>query len=116
MVTIVLVSNGLISVLCLLVAWQLLQARTILQGVADTLIQVERDTHNILGEAPNVIIIGQIGVGSLRQNLRKNQGQPSSWQRLKLILWLMQQAQQVWQFRFRPGLGKPPLRRRSRRP
>lgn len=99
MVTIVLAGNFLIALLCLLTAWQLLQARVIIRGIADTLLQVERDTHAILGEAPNVIIIGQISVGGLRDNLKKDKDKPSAWQRLKLILTLLNQAQRIWQSR-----------------
>ncbi len=99
MVTLVLIGNLLIALLCLVTAWQLLQARVMVRGITATLNQVEQDTHNILGEAPNVIIIGQIGVGSLRQNLKKNQGKPSAWDRLKIVLVLLNQAQRIWQFR-----------------
>ncbi|AFY59370.1 hypothetical protein [Synechococcus sp. PCC 6312] len=114
MVTIVLASNLFIALLCLLTAWQLLQARVMIRAIADTLIQVEQDTHNILGEAPNVIIIGQISVGGLRQNLKRDKGKPSAWQRLKLTLTLLNQAQRIWQFRFR---SVPiPTPRTSRRP
>ncbi|MDS3860759.1 hypothetical protein RIF25_08020 [Thermosynechococcaceae cyanobacterium BACA0444] len=102
MVTIVLASNVLIALLCLLTAWQLLQARVMIRGIADTLLQVERDTHAILGEAPNVIIIGQVSVASLRQNLNQDKGKPSPWQRLRLTLTLLNQAQRIWQSRFRP--------------
>lgn len=102
MITIVLAANVFIALLCLVTAWQLLQARVLIRGIADTLLQIERDTHAILGEAPNVIIIGQVSVGGLRQNLKKNQGKPSPLSRVKLVLTLLIQAQRIWQLRLRP--------------
>jgi cytochrome oxidase assembly protein ShyY1 len=55
MLTIVLVINVLLAVLCLGVAWQVWRLKQALGQVADTLIEVEQTTHPFLYGAPQSI-------------------------------------------------------------
>lgn len=89
MVRIVIVANILIALAALWTALQLLQVRRILQGVVKTLDDVERSTHNVLGGAPEVIIIGQKGVAGLRQTLPQLEKKQRNVTRfLSLISWM----------------------------
>ncbi|WP_297041885.1 MULTISPECIES: hypothetical protein [unclassified Thermosynechococcus] len=71
MVWIVIGCNCLIALIALWLAWQLVKLRQILRGVSRALLNAERSTHRVLGGAPEVIIIGQRGVSSVRLQLPK---------------------------------------------
>jgi hypothetical protein len=92
MVTIVLIVNTLIALLCLYVAWQVWKLRLILANVADTLIAVERNTYAVLHGAPNAIIQGQRGTRQLRKQYRQLQTQLSQAERVLALLSLGQRA------------------------
>ena len=64
-ITVIVINLG-ISLLCLFVAWKIWQLRKTFSQVADTLINAERQTHNVLYGAPNAIIKGQQGTRKLR--------------------------------------------------
>ncbi len=66
MLTIVLVINALLTLICLLCAWQVWKLRRTLRKVAETLASVERSTHNLLHGAPDAILKGQMGTAQLR--------------------------------------------------
>ncbi len=94
MLTVVLVLNGVIALLCLYVAWQLRRIRQVLAKVADTLTAVERSTHAVLHPAPIAIGKGQGGTRKLRQQYRKLEAQLL---RLEQVLALWQRGQRAWQ-------------------
>ncbi|MDG2991327.1 hypothetical protein L3556_10355 [Candidatus Synechococcus calcipolaris G9] len=98
MVRIVIIANILIALAALWTALQLIQVRRILRGVAHTLDDVERSTHDILGGAPEAIIIGQKGVAGLRQTLPELGKQQRKVIRfLGLISWMGQRwPQRPW--------------------
>lgn len=98
MVTVVLVLNGVIALLCLYAAWQLWRIRRILAKVADTLTAVERSTYKVLHRAPNAIAKGQGGTRKLRQKYRQLEAQ---LQRVEQVLALLQLGQRAWQQRSR---------------
>jgi hypothetical protein len=82
MMTIVLILNGLIALLCLYAAWQLCRLRSVLANVADALMIAERNTHRVLYNAPEMIEVGHLGTFQLRQ-------------RYRLLILQLQQLQQV---------------------
>lgn len=98
MLTIVLIINAVMALLCLLVAWQVWKLRRILGQVADSLISVERSTHNVLYGAPSAIAKGQTGVHSLRGQLRQLEPQ---LQRVQQVLGLLSLGQTAWRRRSR---------------
>ncbi|MFN3679690.1 hypothetical protein [Thermosynechococcus sp.] len=89
MVWIVIGCNCLIALIALWLAWQLVKLRQILRGVSRALLDAERNTHGVLGGAPEVIIIGQQGVSSLRSQLPKWRRQQRNVRLfLTLISWI----------------------------
>lgn len=93
MLTVVLIANVLIALLCLYVAWQVWNLRRVLANVADTLISVERSTYAVLHGAPNAIIQGQRGTRQLRKQYRQLQVQ---LQRAEQVLGLLSLGQTAW--------------------
>jgi hypothetical protein len=71
MLSIVLGFNLLLASTCFYIAWQMSSWRQALAAAADTLIEVERATHEVLNGAPAGIIQGQIGTDELRQSYRQ---------------------------------------------
>lgn len=96
MLTVVLIVNALIALLCLYVAWQVWNLRRVLANVADTLISVERNTYAVLHGAPNAIIKGQRGTRQLRKQYRQLQTQ---LQRAEQVLGLLSLGQTAWRRR-----------------
>lgn len=96
MITLVLISNGLIGIACLLVAWQLWQLKATLAAVADALLSVERAVYDVLHPAPGYILKGQAGMHQLRQNYQKLEPQ---FERLERALALMGVGQMLWKRR-----------------
>ena len=107
MVTIVLIGNALIALICLGVAWQLWQLKKQLAAVADTLLDVEAAVHNTLYGAPKAIMSGQVGIRQLRQNY---QGLKPQLQRARQAIALLSLGQTLWQRR-----SVLPLRSRNNR-
>jgi hypothetical protein len=93
MLTIVLVINASIALLCILVAWQVWKLRRTLGRAADSIAAAERATHRVLYRAPVAIANGQIGVNSLRQKLRRLEPQ---WQQVQQVLGLFSLGQTAW--------------------
>lgn len=96
MLTVVLIVNALIALLCLYVAWQVWNLRRVLANVADTLISVERNTYAVLHGAPNAIIKGHRGTRQLRKQYRQLQTQ---LQRAEQVLGLLSLGQTAWRRR-----------------
>lgn len=96
MLTVVLVLNALIALLCLYVAWQVWKLRRVLASVADTLISVERSTYAVLHGAPIAIAKGKQGTHKLRQQYRQLESQ---LQRAEQVLGLLSLGQRAWQRR-----------------
>ena len=96
MLTVVLIVNVLIALLCLYVAWQVWNLRRVLANVADTLISVERNTYAVLHGAPKAIITGQRGTRQLRKQYRQLQTQ---LQRAEQVLGLLSLGQTAWRRR-----------------
>ena len=65
MITLVIVLNLLIALLCLLGAWSFLQLRRSLADITFTLTEAERNTHEVLYGAPENIRNGQLGLYEL---------------------------------------------------
>jgi len=93
MLTVVVVLNVLISLLCLYVAWQVWNLRRVLAAATTALILAERNTHNILGGAPAAISQGQIGVSGARESYQQLELQ---LQKLQQVLTLLSLVQRVW--------------------
>lgn len=98
MVTVVLIFNLLMALLCGYVAWRVWQLRNALAKIADALTVAEQTTHEILWDAPQGIAQQQIRTYQLRQDYTR------------LILQL-QKTQQVLALL---GLGQLVLRRYQR--
>jgi hypothetical protein len=93
MLTIVLVINVSIALLCILVAWQVWKLRRTLGRAADSILAAERATHRVLYGAPAAIANGQIGVSSLRQKLKRLEPQ---LQQVQQVLGLFSLGQTAW--------------------
>jgi hypothetical protein len=98
MVTVVLIFNLLLALLCGYIAWQVLRLRSALAKVADALTVAEQTTHEILWNAPQGITQQQIRTYQLRQDYTR----------------LMLQLQKTQQVLALLGLGQFVLRRYPR--
>jgi hypothetical protein len=67
MVTIVVAINLILSALLLYLARRIWHIRQRLTRIADTLIAIERCTHSLLRDAPEIIYCGQDSIYRLRQ-------------------------------------------------
>lgn len=113
MVTVVLVLNGLLALLCLSAAWQVWRWRSTLAHVADALTAAERTTHRVLQGAPQAIATGQLGSAQLRQHYRLLALQLRQVQQILALLGL---GQLVWrQYKRQPDKRQPVPRRSSHR-
>jgi len=90
MVTVVVVLNVLISLLCLYVAWQVWNLRRTLAAVVDAITIAERNTYNLLQGAPNAISKGQLGVHGLRERYQQLELQLQQVQKVLTGLGLLQ--------------------------
>lgn len=107
MVTVVLIFNVLIALLCLYVAWRVWQLRRALANIANALTVAERSTHNVLANAPNAIGQRQQGIYHLR---RQYQQIEVYLQQVQKILSLLGLGQVVWQWYARnPSMGRSPV-------
>lgn len=68
MVIIVVMINLLLASYGFYLAWQIWQLRRALAQAADALIAAEQSTHNVLRNAPEAILRGELGARQLRQN------------------------------------------------
>jgi TM2 domain-containing membrane protein YozV len=93
MVIFVIVCNGIIGLICLVVAWQLWKLKDTLSGIANTLISVEHATHTVLNPAPGYIVKGQTGFQQLSDRYRKLEPQLAQ---VRQILSLFSLGQLVW--------------------
>ena len=100
MVTVVVVINLAIALILLFLAWQFWQLRQRLANVADTLIAVERSTHEVLRGAPASISLGQQGIHRLRQGNKPLQLQ---LQQVRQVISLLIFGRQIWQRFSRPS-------------
>ncbi|HCF26755.1 MAG TPA: hypothetical protein DEV81_06005 [Cyanobacteria bacterium UBA11049] len=107
MVTVVVVINLAVALILLYLAWQLWQLRQRLANVTDTLIAVERSTHEVLRGAAEAISLGQQGIHGLR---RGNKPLQLQLQQVRQVLSLFALGQQAWRrFSRRTPLLKQPL-------
>lgn len=93
MLTIVVVFNVVISLLCLYVAWQVWNLRRVLGAAADALFLAQRNTYNVLHGAPEAILQGQAGVGGARDSYQQLELQ---LQKVQQVLTLLSLVQRVW--------------------
>ncbi|MBD2088383.1 hypothetical protein H6F67_00660 [Microcoleus sp. FACHB-1515] len=98
MITLVIVLNLLIALLCLLGAWSFLQLRRSLADITFTLTEAERNTHEVLYGAPENIRNGQLGLYELRQAYQRSGLQLQRMQRGLLLLGL---SRSIWRPRLR---------------
>jgi uncharacterized protein YoxC len=96
MVTIVLVLNVGLAVLCLVVAWQVYRISKILRKIAMTLTAIEKSTHGVLYRAPETIMKGQVGAEILRQRIDNLPNLPAQVQQLSQILGLISLGRKRW--------------------
>lgn len=115
MLTVVVVLNVLISLVCLFVAWQVWNLRRVLGAAADAILLAERNTYNVLHGAPEAITQGQMGVGEARESYQQLELQ---LQKVQQVVTLLSLVQRVWRLRRRSpnvGLQRPARRRRRQR-
>jgi hypothetical protein len=93
MLTVVVVLNVLISLLCLYVAWQVWNLRRALAATADAVLLAERNTYNLLHGAPEAISQGQVGVSRARESYQQLELQ---LQKVQQVLMLLSLVQRVW--------------------
>jgi len=94
MVTVVVVLNTLIALICFYVAWRIVKLRRRLAKIADTLISAERRTHSVLKGGPKGIYKGQRGVHKLIERYQRLEPQ---LQKIQQVLALLSLGQKVWQ-------------------
>lgn len=88
MLTIVLVINLLLAMLCLIVAWQVWRLKQSLGQVADTLIEVEQSAHPILYGAPQTITESYQRVEEVCDRIRRVEPQlRRARQAVRLLAW-----------------------------
>ncbi len=90
MVTIVVVLNVLISLVCLYVAWQVWNLRRTLVAVVNAIAIAERNTYAVLHGAPDAIDKGQLGVHTLRERYQQLELQLQQVQQVLTVLGLLQ--------------------------
>jgi hypothetical protein len=112
MLTVVLVINGLIGLVCLFVAWRLWKLKNQLSRAADTLISLERSVHRVLHGAPGYITRGQSSTHRLRHNLKQLERQ---LQRIQQMMTLLSIGQRLWQRRFISSQRSRPSQRSTAR-
>lgn len=96
--TLVLVVNTILTLVCLVVAWKTWQLRRVLGRVANTLTLTEKTTRAFLQEAPDAIYIDQVGVYQLQEQYRQLGPQLL---RAQQVLVLLSLSQTVWRGRLR---------------
>lgn len=102
MLTVVVVLNVLISLICLYVAWQVWNLRRALRATADAVLLAERNTYNLLHNAPEAISQGQVGIGGARDGYQQLELQLQKFQQ---VLTLLSLIQRVWGLsRLSPGV------------
>jgi len=107
MLTVVVVLNVLISLVCLYVAWQVWNLRRVLGAAADAILLAERNTYNVLHGAPEAILQGQAGVGGARDSYQQLELQ---LRKVQQVLTLLSLVQRVW----RSPITRSPLVRLKR--
>jgi hypothetical protein len=112
MLTVVIVLNVLISLLCLYVTWRVWNLRKALAAAADILTAAERSTHAVLRGAPQAIERGQLGTSALRERYQQLEIQ---LQKVQQVLALLSLLQGVWRRTFRPRPKTSLSSKRSRR-
>jgi len=94
---VVVVSNVVIGLLCLLTAGYLWRLKQRLTRAADTLLAFERSVQRVLSRAPDVIDERHSGIQQLRAAY---QGLEPQWQQVQKALALLSLGQALWQRRF----------------
>jgi hypothetical protein len=102
MLTVVLIFNGFLALGCFWIAWTVWQYRKALTIAADSLIEAEKNTYQVLHGAPEAILQGQIGAHQLRQGYRQLTVQ---MRQVKGAIALISLGQTVWQSRHLLPLG-----------
>lgn len=110
MVTVVVVINTGISLVCLYVAWRVWKLRKTLARVADAIDSAERSTYKTLHGAPKAISKGQVAGVQLGERYRQLELQ---LQRVQQLLSLVALGKTVWQ-QNRPKFVQRPLSRTQR--
>jgi len=93
MLTVVVVLNVLISLLCLYVAWQVWNLRRVISSTTDAVLLAERNTYKVLHGAPEAISQGQEGIGGARDSYQQLELQ---LQKIQQVLTLLSLVQRVW--------------------
>lgn len=106
MLTVVVVLNVLISLMCLYVAWQVWNLRRALRATADAVLLAERNTYNLLHGAPEAISQGQVGIGGARDSYQQLELQLQKFQQ---VLTLLSLIQRVWELSRRAALRSATL-------
>ncbi|MGF1571103.1 MAG: hypothetical protein ACFCVD_24005 [Nodosilinea sp.] len=88
--------NVVIALFCLYVAWRLWKLGRTLGAIADSFVNWERNTHNVLNPevVPPAILLGRTGTARLRRQYAQLQGQTQRLRQVLLIVSLL------------PGLGR----------
>jgi hypothetical protein len=109
MFTAVLILNGILAIVCFWIAWTVWQYRKALTIAADSLIEAEKNTYQVLHGAPEAILQGQIGARQLRQGYRQLTVQ---MRQVRGAIALISLGQTLWQGRsglpLLPGLKLRP--------
>jgi hypothetical protein len=93
MVTVIVVLNVLISLLCLYAARKVWNLRRVLAASVDAVTLAERNTYALLHGAPKNISQGQLGVHSLRERYQQLEQQ---LQKVQQVLTLLVLIQRIW--------------------
>jgi CHASE3 domain sensor protein len=95
MVTVVVVLNTLISLICLYVALQIRKLRSRLAKITDTLTKAERNTHKVLSSSPKTISKGQRSFHKLNERYQQLEPQIKKVQQALTLLSLLQRLSQT---------------------
>ncbi len=104
MTEIVIATNVVISLLNLYIAWKIWRVRQIIAKFTNTLVQVERKTHQVLYLAPELIIKSRQGTRNLRES---HQELEQRWRQIEQVLKLLALVSPLLQSRLPKIIIKP---------
>jgi len=93
MITVVIVTNCFISLVCLYLTWRAQRLRKSLVQLTTLLLMLEQSTHNLLHGVPSLIKQGTEDVYWFRQQYDQLQAKVHDLQR---VMMLLQMVQLVW--------------------
>lgn len=103
MVTLVILINVLISIVCFYIAWRIVKLRRQIAKIANKIIGAERRVYAALHNAPTKISKGQRGAQQIQERYQQLE---AKLQRLQQVVMLLSLGVRVWQGRRRTSVQR----------